>query len=205
MKSNNLIWSWRNVRFTAVIAAIPVIIIDTGHIEAELSLLLGALPASIMGLPPTRKRRRKIIVIGILIGVFLMLSSFMAQWAIVAIPGMFLLAFGAALLLSRRTIGIVALTICLPIAGVGLSYPGLVNSVPLSLLYIIGSVVAYGWSLCFKEHKPEQPAERPLMSSKQSRNYGLRLGLMAATATTMGFALGFEHIGWLVGAALFVM
>jgi len=205
MKSNNLVWSWRNARFTAVIAAIPVFIIATCHVEAGLSLLLGALPASIMGLPPTRKQRRKIIVIGILIGVFLMLGSFMAQWAIVAIPGMFLLAFGAALLLSRRTIGIVALTICLPIAGVGLSYPGLVNSVPLALLYIIGSVVAYGWSLCFKEHKPEQPAERPLMSSKQSRNYGLRLGLMAATATTMGFALGFEHIGWLVGAALFVM
>jgi hypothetical protein len=116
-----------------------------------------------------------------------MLGSFIAQWAIVAIPGMSLLAFGAALLLSRRTIGTVALTICLPIAGVGLNYPGLVNSVPLALLYIIGSVVTYGWSLCFKEYKPEQPAERPSMSSKQSRNYGLRLGLMAAAATTTGF------------------
>ncbi|MDF0681574.1 MAG: hypothetical protein P0116_11485 [Candidatus Nitrosocosmicus sp.] len=55
------------------------------------------------------------------------------------------------------------------------------------------------------EHKPEQTDERPLMSGIQSRNYGLRLGLMAATATTMGFGLGFEHIGWLVGAALFAM
>ena len=69
MKSNNLIWSWRNVRFTTVIAAIPVIIIATGLVEAGLSLLLGALPASIMGLPPTRKQRRKIIVVGILVGV----------------------------------------------------------------------------------------------------------------------------------------
>jgi len=129
MKSNNLIWSWRNVRFTAVIAAIPVIIIDTGHIEAELSLLLGALPASIMGLPPTRKQRRKIIVVGILVGVFLMLGSFMTQWAIVAIPGMFLLAFGAALLLSRRSLSTIAITICLPLAGVGLSYQGLANSI----------------------------------------------------------------------------
>ena len=118
-KRNNLVRSWRNARFTAVIAAIPLLIIATGHFEAGLSLLLGELPASIIGLPLTRKQRRKIIVIGILIGVFLMLSSFMAQWAIVAIPRMFLLAFGAALLLSRRTIGIVALTICLPLAGVG--------------------------------------------------------------------------------------
>jgi len=52
-----------------VIAAIPVFIIATCHVEAGLSLLLGALPASIMGLPPTRKQRRKIIVVGILVGV----------------------------------------------------------------------------------------------------------------------------------------
>jgi hypothetical protein len=135
MKSNNLVWSWRNARFTALIAAIPVIIIATGHVEAGLSLLLGALPASIMGLPPIRKQRRKIIVAGILIGVFLMLGSFMAQWAIVAVPGMFSLSFDAALLLSRRSFGTVALTICLPLAGVGLSYQGLANSIPLAMLY----------------------------------------------------------------------
>lgn len=57
MKSNNLVWSWLNARFTAVIAAIPVLIIATGHVEVGLSLLLGALPASIMSLPPTRKQR----------------------------------------------------------------------------------------------------------------------------------------------------
>ena len=45
MKSNNLVLSWRNPRFTAVIAAIPVLIIATDHVEAGLSLLLGALPA----------------------------------------------------------------------------------------------------------------------------------------------------------------
>jgi hypothetical protein len=47
-----------------------------------------------------------------------MLGSFMAQWALVAIPDMFLLAFGIILLLSRRTIGTVALTICLSLTEV---------------------------------------------------------------------------------------
>jgi hypothetical protein len=70
IKSNNLVWSWRNALFTAGIAAIPVLIIATGHVEAGLSLLLGALPASIMGLPSTCKQHRKMIVIGIL-GIFL--------------------------------------------------------------------------------------------------------------------------------------
>jgi hypothetical protein len=73
------------------------------------------------------------------------------------------------------------------------------------LFYIIGSVVAYGRSLCFIEHKPQQPSEIPLISRVQLRNYGLRLDLMAATATIIGFTLGFDLSGWLVGAALFVM
>ena len=47
-----------------------------------------------------------------------MLGSFMAQLALVANPGMFLLAFDASLLLSRRTIGTVALTISLPLTEV---------------------------------------------------------------------------------------
>jgi hypothetical protein len=47
-----------------------------------------------------------------------MLGSFMAQWALVAIPDMFLLAFGIILLLSRRTIGTVALIICLSLTEV---------------------------------------------------------------------------------------
>lgn len=72
----------------------------------------------------------------------------------------------------------------------------------------MGSIVAYGWSLCFKEH--ESPTvirqENTLMMNRvQWRNYGIRLGLAVATATATGFALGVEHIGWIAGATLFVM
>jgi hypothetical protein len=63
----------------AVIAAIPVLIIATGHVEEGLSLLLGALPAaSIMDLPPTCKQRRKMIINGILRHI-LNLGSYMAH------------------------------------------------------------------------------------------------------------------------------
>lgn len=73
---------------------------------------------------------------------------------------MFLLAFGASLLAPRRQFGVVALNLCVPMAGVGLSYSGLDNSITLGLLIIGGSVVAYGWSLCFKEYKLP-PLARP--------------------------------------------
>lgn len=197
MKTNNIVWSWWDARFGAVITAIPFVVIITGYVEAGLSLLIGSLSAALIGLLPTRAQRRKLVVMGLLFGIFLMLISFMAQWAWVAIPSMFLLAFGSSLLASSRPFGMIALSLCVPVAGVGLSYGGLENSMGLGLLIIVGSIVAYGWSLCFKEHEP--PAitrhENTLMMSRmQSRNYGIRLGLAVAMATATGFALGVEHI-----------
>lgn len=132
-----------------------------------------------------------------------MLGSFMAQWVWVAVPGMFLLALGGSLLASKSLFGMVVLNLCVPLAGVGLSYNGLNNSIHVGLLLIIGSIVAYAWSLCFKEYqRPPARAEIALMNSIQARNYGIRLGSTAAIATAIGFALGIEHIGWIVGAGL---
>ena len=208
MTTGNFVWSWRDARFGAVITAIPFVVMITGHVEAGLPLLIGSLPAALVGLLPTKKQRKKLVVLGLLFGVFLMLGSFMAQWVWVAIPGMFMLAFGSAILASRRPFGVIALTLCVPVAGVGLSYGGLENSVGLGLLIILGSIVAYGWSLCFKEH--DQPlanrqAKTSILSKVQSQNYGIRLGVAVAISTSIGYALGADHIGWITGATLFVM
>lgn len=86
MKTNNIVWSWRDARFGAVITAVPVMIIVTGNVEIGLPLLIGSLPAAVIGLLPTRVQRLRLVVVGLLFGIFLMLGSFMAQWAWVAIP-----------------------------------------------------------------------------------------------------------------------
>jgi hypothetical protein len=72
------------------------------------------------------------------------------------------------------------------------------NSMGLGLLIIVGSIVAYGWSLCFKEYKPLAYPENPLMSSVQARRYD-------GCCHKLRRQLGAEHIGWIVGATLFAM
>jgi hypothetical protein len=104
---------------------------------------------------------------------------------------MFLLAFVGSMLASKRRFGMIMLYLCVPLAGVGLSYEGLENSVNVGLLLIIDSIVAFGCSLFFKEYKPSiEPhaatAKPSLFSIMQARNYGIKLGLI-------------------VGASLFVM
>ncbi len=209
MTLGNFVWSWRDAGFGAVISAVVIGIIVTGHVEMGLPMLLGSLPAATIGLLPTRAQRRNLVILGLLFGTFLMLGSLIAQWVWIAVPGMFLLALGGSMLASKKRFGMIVLFLCVPLTGVGLSYEGLENSISVGLLFIIGSIIAYGWSLCFKEYEPPSrppaSAESSLFSNVQARNYGIKLGLTAAVSTAIGFALGVEHIGWIVGASLFVM
>ena len=142
-RPGNLVWSWRNAAFGAVISAVAVIVIVTGDVEHGLYLLIGAIPAAILGLPPHRTDRRKVIIIGALFAVSVMVGSILAQWAAVAVVGMFLMSLGAALLATRKELGYAVLTICLPLAATGLTYDGLDDSAGVSALFIIGSAIAF--------------------------------------------------------------
>ena len=48
----NIVWSWRNAAFGAVMSTVAVIVIVTRDVENGLNLLVGAIPAAILGLPP---------------------------------------------------------------------------------------------------------------------------------------------------------
>jgi hypothetical protein len=201
----NVVWSWRDAAFGAVISSVAGTLIALGHVETGLYLLIGALPAAILGLPPRRKDRRRVMVIGILFAVSVMIGSILAQWVAVAVVGMFLLGLGAALFTTRKAIGFVVLTICLPLVGIGLTYEGLDNSVGVSSLFLLGSAIAFVAALCFPNYAAPEPVAPGLLSIAAARDYGVRLGLAAAVGTAIGLYYGAEHTGWIVGSTLLVM
>jgi uncharacterized membrane protein YccC len=201
----NIAWSWRNAAFGAVISSVAAIFIAFGHVETGLALLIGAIPAAILGLPPRRKDRRQVLIVGILFGVSQLLGSILAQWTVVAVVGMFLLGLGAALLTTRNPIGFVVLTLCLPLAGVGLTYTGVEESIGVSSLFVLGSAIAFVGALCFPEYEGPPPPNPPLLSMAVARDYGVRLGLAAAVGTAIGLHYGADHTGWIVGSTLLVM
>ncbi len=182
-----------------------MVVIASGRVEGGLPLLFGALPAAIIGLQPTRKTRRMLILVGILFGISMLAGSFVAQWWWLAVPAMFVFGLAGALLASRRQFGLLALNLCVPLAGIGLSYAGLQNSIGVALTIMVGSLLAYGWSLLLPEFAYTRSASGGLLSADAARDYGIRLGLTGATAAAVGYALGTDHIGWICGAAFLVM
>src|SRR3954453_11182754 len=162
----NVAWDWRNAAFGAVISSVGAIVIALGHIETGLGLLIGAIPAAILGLPPRRRDRRRVLVVGILFGASQMFGSILTQWTPGAVVGMFFLGVGAALLTTRSAIGWVVLTLCLPLAGIGLTYVGLAESAGVSFLFILGSAIAFVGALCFPEREAPSLQDPPLLEMR---------------------------------------
>ena len=114
-------------------------------------------------------------------------------------------AGAAAVLASRRPLGLVALTLAAPLIAVGLSYEDLGDAASLGLLLVAGSVAATLISLPWPERPSVEQQPPALLPHELALRYGARLGLAAATAAAIAYAWGTDHPGWAPASVLFVM
>jgi hypothetical protein len=153
---------------------------------------------------PTRRGRIAIIVLGTSIGVPMFIGGLLAGVPVLAVAVIAALGVGSALLAARFRLGQIAMTLSLPMVGVGLSYSDLGKAAELAGLMLLGSLFGCLVSMLW----PEQPAASSPPSGLEIRptlSYGIRLGAAGATAAAIGFLLNLEHVGWACAAALLVM
>jgi uncharacterized membrane protein YccC len=204
MPTKNLVWNWRDALFGLALAVPGALFILTGNVKPGIALLVGVLAAASIGVPPTRKSRISIFIIGLLFAVSIYVGAFLAQWPVVAVVGIALIAFGSAQLAARKPLGVLVMSLALPLMGIGFSYD-LQAAASFAALVIVGSLYAWLVSLLLREYTSPPASAKPLMSRAQAVQYGVLLALTAATTATLGFATHVEHVGWIVGAALLVM
>ena len=146
------------------------------------------------------------MLVGLLFAVSITVGSVLSQTAVLAVVGIFFVAYGAVLLATRLSFGLVAMGLCAPVAAIGLSYSHLGEAFGLGLIMLSGSI----WSCAVFLLWPNEPAPRAnprpkLLPMTFARRYGLLLGLAAASAAAVGEAIHTDHVGWATAAALFVM
>lgn len=200
-RARGIVWD-RSQAVLGAVYALPAAAAMFSDPPTGLALAVGVLPAAIVGLAPMRRGRRAVVVLGTLIGVPLFLGSLLANvpWLAVATIGG--LGVAAAWLAARSRFGVIAMSLSLPMIGVGLSYTDVGQSAGLAGLMIVGSIYACLVSLLWPEHPPG--AARP-QAAPPTLEYGVRLGAAGATAAAIGFIAGLEHVGWACAAALLVM
>ena len=205
-------WSWSlaGLGLTYVLPALIVIPFDTTR---GLALAVGVLPAAASGLPGPRRARVLTIVLGVAIGASMTIGALLAEAPWVAVPAIFGLSVAAAHFAPRGRLGRLGLGLCLPMVGIGLSFDSPDEAAGLGLLMTVGCLYACLISLLWPARppagrvtapaRPAPPATPPLAT--RPVEYGIRLGLAAAIAAAIGFALELEHVGWACAAVLLVM
>lgn len=205
MPAPPIAWSWRAAALGAL-CAVPAAIVAAVDVTSGLALAFGVLPAAVVGLAPRRAARVRVVPLGAMVGLAIFLGSVVAGAPVVAVATIFVAAVGAALLAARRPLGMVMLNLAIPMLGIGLSFDDLGEAAALALLILAGSIFAWLVSLLWPETTvPPAPATPPAPARPAMLDYGIRLGLAAATAAALGFALDLDHVGWSVAAATLVM
>lgn len=201
---DSISWNWRFAGFGAVMALLALVVIVSGEVLNGIYLLIGSIPAAIVGLAPTRKERKAVLIVGLLFSVSILLGSILAVWVPLAIVGMFVVSYLAAQLAAGRPFGVLALSVIMPLTAIGLTYTGIGESAKIALLMALGSIGSFAWAMILPEYKAKVEP-KPQLSKEAAKQYGLVLGVAAAVSTVVGFAIDTQFVGWLVGSTLLVM
>lgn len=189
-----------------LIAVLPIVVMFAVDVKMGLVLSIGVIPAAVSPLSIDYRHRLRMILVGVLFSASVVVGSFLSQSLLLAVIGVGALTLAGAYMAATRfaPISALALGFCLPIMGIGFSYPNISEALGLGLVVVIGSLWAYLVSLLFKGDDHIQQ-EKAAPSRRQAANYGLGYSLAAVIATVTPLALGWDHVGWVAGATLFVM
>jgi uncharacterized membrane protein YccC len=204
VRANDLAWSGRGAIYGLLLAAPGAVVIAIGDVKPGVELLVGTLVAALIGVQPSRAKRKAVLVVGLLFAVSVSLGALLATEPWLAVPGIAVVAAAAARAAAEKRLGVLAMNLCLPIMGIGFSYD-VAGAVGFGLLILAGTIYGYLISLAFEEYPPPSAPEQGMLSRDEARGYGVVLALTAFASALAGFTLNVDHPGWVVGAALLVI
>ncbi len=205
----------RPIQFTrqdsihAALGVIPaVILILSGHLSAGIAFAIGLLPTSLLGIAPTRKLRLIYGLVGCLFGIGVFVGSRIVNFhttlgtALIFI----IVSYVATILAAKRPAGGLLLSLTIPSMAVGTGYTT-TKAASLMLAFVAGSMWSSAVSMIAPEFPPAKDMQAKLqaLQPKNPKQYGLLLGLTAATAIVIGHALNIPYPGWIATAAMLIM
>jgi hypothetical protein len=177
-----LVWD-QSAAVLGALYALPGAVVILSDRSRGLALAVGVLPAAIAGLMPTRRGRLAIVVLGTSIGVPMFIGGLLANVPVLAVLAIAGLGVVSALLAARSRLGQIAMTLSLPMVGIGLSYPNLGKAAAVAGLMVLGSLFACLVAMLWPEHAAAAPSGA---GPKPTLGYGVRLGAAGATAAAIG-------------------
>lgn len=199
-----LIWSWTKA-LLGLLYAIPAALVTRANPEQGLILAVGVMCAAAVGLPPVRRNRVILLLVGGIAGLGLFVGSLLRGGPTLGVMvALFVLAVLASVTSPLTRLGPFLLTLGLPLVAAGLNIDSPSKAVSAALLLIAGSAYACVISLAFPEQSAPQRSSPRAAPRSVLLDYGVRLGLAAAITIGVGLLIGIDHPGWAATSAFMV-
>lgn len=203
VKPPGITWVWSGA-LLGLAYAVPAAAVALHDVSKGAAFAVGMVPSAILGVPPVRKRRVVIAAMGLFVGLPTLAGSALANVPVLAVAAIFAFGVGAVALAERRPVlGTIALSLALPMTGVGLSYTDVGTAAGLAAIMAGGGLYACAVAMLWPDRPPPPRPRR--VPPVPTRAYGFLVGATGASAAAIGFLLDLDHVGWACAASLLVI
>lgn len=198
-------WLWPEALRGALCAlpAVPVLI--AVDVSLGICVALGTLPVALLGVPPARRARPRMVAIGVLFAASYLVGSVLGQWPVAAVAAAGALGYAGVVLAARRPPARLLPGLLMPAFVLGMNEPPS-DALVLAAMFAAGGVwatlVAYCWPDA--EAPVDRPPQRPSPAA-EVRAYAVGFGAAAALGLGFGFVLELDHLAWAAAAAIIIM
>jgi hypothetical protein len=203
-------WDWSGAARGAL-SALPGGAIVLADVTLGVVVALGSLVVAMLGVPPARKHRARLGLVGLGFAAAYALGSVLGLWSVAAIVGLVVLAYLGVEVSVRKPAARLLPALLLPALALGMNHPapgGLIAASVMLAGCAWATVVTYAWpesqppavNATAADAAPEQPDPR-----RAARVYAFLFAAAAGIGLVLGYLLDLTHVAWSAAAAMFIM
>jgi fusaric acid resistance family protein len=210
LEEPRIAWDWSGAARGAL-SALPGGAIVFADVTLGIVVALGSLVVAMLGVPPSRKSRPRLGLVGLGFAAAYALGSVLGRWDVAAVAGLVVLAYLGVIASVRKPTARLLPALLLPALALGMNHPAPGGLVAASIL-LAGSawatVVTYAWP---ESQPPTVNATAADAAPERRRSvsavhiYAVIFAAAAVIGLALGYLLDLTHVAWAAAAAMFIM
>jgi hypothetical protein len=183
----------------------------TVDLTLGMAFAIVTLPVAMLGVPPHRRQRPRLGLVGLGFTVSYALGSVLGLWAVAAVAALTVLAFAGVLFSVRKPAARLLPALLLPGFALGMNHPA-PDGLAVAAVMLAGCAWATLITYCWPQtHPPAIPTPPPTGepdpagARRAARTYAILFAAAAGIGLALGYVLDLVHVAWAAAAAMFIM
>lgn len=199
-------WNWADAGRGLAMAAPALPIALATNVSFGAIFALATLPVAMLGIPPARRARLKLMVASFVFAVPYAAGCVIGEVPPLAVAALFAVAYGSVLAAARRPVAVLLPALAAPAFALGMNEP-VPDGLALAAMFLAGGACATLVSLAWPEAAPPKVVARGpfIREPRLVHTFATLFATAGAVGVAIGYALDLSHPAWAGAAAMFIM